>query len=108
MYSKARSRGFQVPGQQLQGGDVGHDHHVHKVPVGDIPAHKWIKAVDSKARSRGFQVPAMMKINDLVTRMVDLEASNSSRIRTSYPLTWPAATDLPVFCFCEPAKTVQI
>ena len=69
---------------------------MHNVPVGDIPAYKRIKFVDSKARSRGFQAPAMMKIKDLVTRMVDLEASNSSRIRTSYPLTWPAATDLPV------------
>ena len=62
MDSKARSRGYQVPGQQLQGGDGGHDHHVHKIPVGDIPARKWIKAVDSKARSRGYQVPGQQRL----------------------------------------------
>ena len=70
---------------------------MHKVPVGDIPARKWIKAVDSKARSRGYQVPVMREIKDLVMGMVDLEGISSSIIKSSYPLTWPAATDLPMF-----------
>ena len=56
-----------------------------------------IKAVDSKARSTGYQVPVMREIKDLVVSMVDLEGISSSIIKSSYPLTWPAATDLPMF-----------